>query len=254
MITLKLGTSDPDVLYLQKFLGQDIDGIVGDKTQKALKDWQKKKGLIADGICGPNTWQMILDETRDSKITENSWKSLANKLGCDPIVLKAIKQVETGSKGAFDASDRPAILFEAHLFWRNLQGVGKNPSKYYPSHTGILSKSWNRSLYKGGVKEWARLREAWGISRRAAIMSASYGFPQILGQNFKDPFSFVAGCYMSEEEQLGYFCKFLEGNGFIPYLKSKNWAMIAKKYNGPAYAKNAYDRKLEQAYKKLGGK
>ncbi|NBT89135.1 MAG: DUF3380 domain-containing protein, partial [Flavobacteriaceae bacterium] len=31
-------------------------------------------------------------------------------------------------------------------------------------------------------------------------------------------------------------------------LKAKDWAGFAKGYNGPAYAKNAYDTKLAGAY------
>ena len=250
MITVKSGTSDPDVLYLQRFLGLTPDGAFGPKTDAALKAWQTEMGLTPDGVAGPKTWEAIQLVTR-AKITEADWTTLAERLGCEVNVLKAIKQVETGSTGPYDASGRPTILFEAHLFWRNLQGVGKNPVALQPKHPGILSKSWNRALYKGGIREWDRLREAWSISPIAAIRSASYGFPQILGQNFKDSMGFVADCYMSEVKQLEFFGRFLEGNGFGPYLKSKDWTRISIKYNGKSQAANSYDRKLREAYNKL---
>jgi hypothetical protein len=192
----------------------------------------------------------MMSKTR-TKISESDWQKLAERLGCEVNVLKAIKQVETGSTGPFDLSDRPTILFEAHLFWKNLVKLGKNPNSYVTSHRGILSKSWNRSLYKGGIREWDRLQEAWGISPLAAIRSASYGFPQILGQNFKDSMGFVADCYMSEVKQLEFFGRFLEGNGFSLCLRSKNWQGIAKRYNGAGYAANKYDQKLAAAYQKL---
>ena len=250
MITVKSGTSDPDVLYLQRFLGLTPDGAFGPKTDTALKAWQKDNGLTPDGIAGPKTWELIMSKTR-VKICESDWQRLAEKLGCEVNVLKAIKQVETGSTGPFDSSGRPTILFEAHLFWRNLVGLGKNPNSYVASHRGILSKSWNKALYKGGTREWDRLREAWGISPLAAAKSASYGFPQILGQNFKDTFGFVADCYMSEAKQLEFFGRFLEGNGFKPYLQSKDFKNIARKYNGAGFAANKYDQKLAAAYQKL---
>lgn len=250
MITVKSGTSDPDVLYLQRFLGLTPDGDFGPKTDAALKAWQESNGLTPDGVAGPKTWDLIMSKTR-AKICESDWQKLAEKLGCEVNVLKAIKQVETGSIGPFDASGRPTILFEAHLFWRNLVGLGKNPVSYAASHCGILSKSWNKALYKGGIREWDRLREAWGISPLAAAKSASYGFPQILGQNFKDTMGFVADCYMSEVKQLEFFGRFLEGNGFGPYLKAKNWQGIAVKYNGRSQALNKYDQKLAAAYAKL---
>ena len=250
MITVKSGTSDPDVLYLQRFLGLTPDGAFGPKTDTALKAWQESNGLTPDGIAGPKTWDLIMSKTR-IKICEADWQRLADRIGCEVNVLKAIKQVETGSTGPYDSSGRPTILFEAHLFWRNLIGLGKNPNSYVASHRGILSKVWNKALYKGGTREWDRLREAWGISPSAAAKSASYGFPQILGQNFKDTMGFVADCYMSEVKQLEFFGRFLEGNGFGPYLKAKNWQKIAQKYNGAGYAANRYDQKLAAAYAKL---
>ena len=39
-------------------LGYDsgkVDGILGDKSKKAIKDFQKNKGLVADGIAGSKT-------------------------------------------------------------------------------------------------------------------------------------------------------------------------------------------------------
>ena len=249
MITVKLGTSDPDVLYLQRFLGLVPDGKFGTKTETALKEWQSSCGLTADGVAGPKTWDTIMSKTRD-KISEDSWKKLAGELGCEVAVLKAIKGVETGAKGAFDNSGRPSLLFEAHLFWRNLQALGINPVGIAAKHPGILAKAWNKALYKGGIREWDRLREAWGVSPKAAIQSASYGFPQILGQNFKDPFGFVADSYMSEVKQLEFFGRFLKGNGFAPFLQKKDWCGIARKYNGASYAKNQYDKKLEVAYRR----
>jgi len=37
-----------------------IDGHFGGYTLRALKQFQKKKGLIADGICGPKTWKVLM--------------------------------------------------------------------------------------------------------------------------------------------------------------------------------------------------
>ena len=37
-----------------------IDGHFGGYTLRALKQFQKKKGLVADGICGPKTWKALM--------------------------------------------------------------------------------------------------------------------------------------------------------------------------------------------------
>ena len=37
-----------------------IDGHFGGYTLRALKQFQKKNGLTVDGICGPNTWKVLM--------------------------------------------------------------------------------------------------------------------------------------------------------------------------------------------------
>jgi putative chitinase len=53
---LKNGSKGADVQALQKFLGLNADGSFGPGTEKAVKDWQTKNGLTADGIVGDATW------------------------------------------------------------------------------------------------------------------------------------------------------------------------------------------------------
>ena len=55
------GSQGGDVTELQKLLNQngynlDEDGIFGDKTQAAVKDYQQKNNLSVDGIAGNKTW------------------------------------------------------------------------------------------------------------------------------------------------------------------------------------------------------
>lgn len=52
---LKLGSKGTEVQKLQSFLGIGADGSFGPGTEKALKEWQTKSGLTADGIAGPAT-------------------------------------------------------------------------------------------------------------------------------------------------------------------------------------------------------
>jgi peptidoglycan hydrolase-like protein with peptidoglycan-binding domain len=44
-----------------------IDGKVGPQTRKAIKAFQKAKGLMADGVVGPKTWEKLKEflEERD---------------------------------------------------------------------------------------------------------------------------------------------------------------------------------------------
>ena len=52
----------------------------------------------------------------------------------------------------------------------------------------------------------------------------------------------------SYKEQLKLFVYFIINNDLAKYLRNKDWAGFAKKYNGPAYEQNQYDKKLENAY------
>ena len=43
---------------------------------------------------------------------------------------------------------------------------------------------------------------------------------------------------------------FIQSNRLDTYLRNNDWTGLAKRYNGPAYAENQYDKKLEKAYHK----
>ena len=64
-MTLKAGSSGPEVKLLQEKLGLAADGKFGPGTEKALKEWQAKNGLTADGIAGATSYRYI--EKRLSK-------------------------------------------------------------------------------------------------------------------------------------------------------------------------------------------
>ena len=65
MQTLKQGSSGPMVGWLQKILSRlgcdpgKIDYIFGPQTAEAVKCFQRKNGLSADGIVGPKTWKAL---------------------------------------------------------------------------------------------------------------------------------------------------------------------------------------------------
>ena len=61
---LKKGDNNENVKLMQQKLG--IEPAVtnfGPKTEAAVKEWQAKNGLVADGIVGPATWAKIMGES-----------------------------------------------------------------------------------------------------------------------------------------------------------------------------------------------
>jgi putative chitinase len=58
-MTLKLGSEGEEVKKLQAAIGVNADGKFGPGTQTALKAWQQKNGLDADGIAGQKTLEKM---------------------------------------------------------------------------------------------------------------------------------------------------------------------------------------------------
>lgn len=65
METLKKGSKGEDVKVLQRALDITADGNFGSGTEKAVKEFQKSRGLVADGIVGNKTWEAILGQQND---------------------------------------------------------------------------------------------------------------------------------------------------------------------------------------------
>lgn len=55
----KEGSKGSHVKLIQSKLGIADDGIFGPKTEAAVKAWQKKHKLTADGLVGPATWRAM---------------------------------------------------------------------------------------------------------------------------------------------------------------------------------------------------
>ncbi len=172
-------------------------------------------------------------------------------MNCEIAAIKAVVAVES-SGGGFLPDGRPKILFEALYFHKLTNG------RYDKTNPNISSPNWNRSLYKGGVKEWDRLNEAATLNRPAALQSASWGLFQIMGANFAaagftSVEDFVAAMEASEGAQLKAFANFVKSKKLDGFLRKRQWANFASGYNGKSYAKNQYDTKLAASYKKYLG-
>lgn len=56
---LKLGSKGDDVKSLQVKLGIGADGVFGTTTEAQVKRLQGLRGLVPDGVVGPQTWKII---------------------------------------------------------------------------------------------------------------------------------------------------------------------------------------------------
>jgi hypothetical protein len=256
-----------DGLIVQGLLNQNlpipyapikVDGDVGDKTIGLIEGFQDMTMNQANpsGLIEPNSAEFarlaltcqLPAATGGHLLTDTDFENAATTLGCEIACIRAVNEVEA-PMGGFLTSGRPTILFEAHIFSRLTKHV------YDKYATDISSRKWNKSLYKGGEKEYDRIEKAMALDRNAALQSASWGRFQIMGFNYDkvgytSVEDFVTAMYQSEARQLEAFIAYIRSANLVKALCEKRWADLARGYNGSSYAENQYDVKLKKAYDK----
>ena len=88
---LQKGSKGPLVANLQKFLAQrgfnpgPVDGIFGTNTDASVKNFQKARGLLVDGIVGPRTWLSLCgsQQTSAPKISPSTTATKSRAIGID---------------------------------------------------------------------------------------------------------------------------------------------------------------------------
>lgn len=186
------------------------------------------------------------------KLTDEQLVKAAREAGIEPAALKAFAIVESAGNG-FLPDGRPKILFEGHIFHRQLKLKNIDPTPYLAKYPDIVYPKWDKTKYKGGADEYKRLAIAESINKEAAWKSTSWGMFQIMGFNYKicdydNVFDFVAAMSANEYNQLLAATKLIKAMGLISALKQRNWVFLASRYNGPLFRQNQYDEKLENAY------
>lgn len=189
-------------------------------------------------------------------LTQSDFQRAAFTLGCAMASIMAVCRVEAPD-GGFDGAGQPRILFEGHKFSAATGG------RFDKTHPTISYPTWTRQFYARGPNadarnagEHLRLQQAAALDRTAAMQSASWGMFQVLGANyaasgFASLQEFLNAMYAGEVQQLDAFVQFvLRNHGLASALRDQRWADFARRYNGPRYAENAYDIKLEAAYRR----
>ncbi|MBT1266831.1 N-acetylmuramidase family protein [Pseudomonas sp. VS38] len=271
MTTLRHGDRSQAVLMLQKSLNKNganvvPDGDYGDATETAVRAYQVKVGLVADGVAGNKTQTSLAGGDCAQLLRNNDLVTAAERLGVPLASIYAVNEVESKGKGFLD-NGKPVILFERHIMYRQLATVrnaGDDPAEL-KCHADQLATA-NPALvnpkpggYIGGTAEHQRLAMARLIDDSAALESASWGAFQIMGFHWKRlgyacVQDFVAAMSAGESQQFDAFTRFIETDPTLhKALKARKWAEFAKLYNGPDYLRNLYDTKLQRAYERHAG-
>ena len=180
-------------------------------------------------------------------LTNKDYQIAAEVLGVDIATIKTVAEVESDG-GGFLKNGQPKVLFEGHWFHRFTNGKYTNTE-----NANVSYPNWNTTYYN--ENQHLRLAKAVRLNREAALKSASWGKFQIMGFNYEaagfgNLQSFINAMYRNEGAQLLAFVNFVKNEGLDRFLVAKDWAGFAKRYNGSGYAKNKYDVKLAEAYKK----
>ena len=270
MKTLKYNNKTSEVITLCEMLNNlGYNLVVSDsftsEVDQAVKDFQAINNLVVDGIVGIKSWSILYQlnsqftNSNSKFLSEQDLIEFANNFQLDLATVKAVNEVESSGKG-FLINGKPKILFEGHIFWKELEKRNINPNEYYNNITSdVLYKTWTKKYYLGGDGEHTRLQKASHINTSqnfvdAAKSSASWGCFQIMGFHaiplgYGSVENFVQTMGLSEREHLIAFGKFIVNHPkkLDSYLRAKDWASFAYYYNGEGYKANKYDTKLANA-------
>jgi hypothetical protein len=256
--TLKHGDKGQTVTDLQNLLNKHgaqlrLDGFYGDATEKAVKAYQAKAGLVADGIAGSKTQARLLGINDGKHLQHADLANAAGQLEVSLASVYAINEVESQGEG-FLPNGKAKILFERHVFHERLQAAGHDVATLETQYPNLVNAATGG--YSGGAAEWQRLALARQIDETAALESASWGAFQIMGYHWQrlgyaSVQAFVAAMNESEAQQLQAFVRFiLADTALHNALKARKWARVAELYNGSGYKRNLYDIKLARAYER----
>lgn len=258
---LKRGSAGDDVKELQQLLNDagasprlSVDGQFGPGTERAVISFQRRRGLIADGLVGSKTICALRNNPSISKdITQEDLVWAAQQLRCSVASIMAVHEVESRGEG-FLTDGRPAILYERHIMRRRLNAHGIDPTPYIKKYPNLVNTKTGG--YIGGSREHDRLNDARNINDSAALESASWGAYQIMGFHWKalgysSVQDYVQSMYESERRHLEAFVRFVRlDSRLIKAIQNNDFETFARYYNGPAYAEHGYHTRLAAAYRR----
>ncbi|MBC2887510.1 N-acetylmuramidase family protein [Ochrobactrum sp. CM-21-5] len=186
--------------------------------------------------------------------TVDALTTMAQQANLDPAALLAVAEVESGGSALFDVNGHkePAIRFEGHYFDRRLSGRLRDYARANGLSAPVAGQIRNP---KSQAARWLLLEQAIGLSRKAALESTSWGLGQVMGAHwewlgYSAVDDLVAEARGSVAGQTRLMLRFIEKAELIDVMQACDWRNFARRYNGPAFARNRYDSRMAQAYQR----
>lgn len=220
------------------FEGDALDGKLGPTTLAALKaafpppEPEPEALLTIGDLVLPAAEERIAPPpevvsekgTPDKVAVARLWNSYggailehANASQVEPAVALAIFAVE--SKRAYDPTTGLVIVrFEPKVFLRRAGRIV-------------------RSDHGSQLAEWQAIETAYAINPKAALESASYGLPQLMGFNFgvtehASARDLLLAFQRSAREQVAGFFGFVAANKLVDEARARRFVDFARRYNG----------------------
>lgn len=176
----------------------------------------------------------------------------ARSAGLEPAALLAVAEVESGSRvfAAVEGRQEPLIRFEAHYFDRRLDADKRAAARAQGLAAAAAGAVANPATQ---AARWRMLRQAARIDAKAAYESTSWGLGQVMGAHwawlgYASVDAFVAEARSGAGGQLRLMARYIDKAGLFKALNTRDWATVARGYNGPGFRRNDYDGKLARAY------
>ncbi len=207
----------------------------------------------------PHEWAdsaLLHADSAFTSLTEEAYREVAEELGIETAVIKAVVDIEAGKKHeGFWKPGKPLINFDLSMYRKFAPRSGVSLTKAKKRKPVIFSRPDVKRYgsYQGG--QYARLEAACEIDTVSAMESTFWGMFQIGGFNWRkcgmdNVVDFVKEMSRSERQQLELFARFITASGMLDDLKNKKWLSFALKYNGPKARSRGYHKRLAAAYKR----
>lgn len=233
MDTIKLNSKGEYVKILQKFLGLNPDGNFGPNTLKKVIEWQKSQGLVADGVIGPKSWDIIINSDTYKKLFGNTESSVSNgssigNVGISEGMINFICQWETAHKFGYTMTSKDLNGYDLHdAGGHKTYGYGLLYHPITQKFMDTIKKTWTQKELEGLFLEHAKQAsnkiDKWSTNNKVK-----------LNQNQKD--AIASACY-----NFGFgflqkqICKIIIANPNNPTIRN-TWSHLSdvqgKKYPG----------------------
>lgn len=194
----------------------NVDGIFGDKTLAAVKDYQKKNGLAADGIVGENTWASLYGEKVSTPTASASGASSVTPKSYSDIDLSKYSSGYQKSDGVINAENKKLEAEDA------VSNYGDFSYSNQASFDEIMNKILNREEFSydlNGDALYQQYKDKY-IQQGKMAMQDTMGQAAAMTGGYGNSYAATAGnqAYQASLEKL---------NDIIPEL----YQMALDKYN-----------------------